>query len=224
MSIFERFISIVAPHECLTCGREGALLCAWCLPGACAPLPECCYRCQKLSTDSRVCASCRRISRLKHVWVRTEYGSIAKQLIYNFKFQRVRAASEPLAELLSEALPYLPSDTIVSYVPTATSRYRQRGYDQSQLLARTLARKLKLPFVPLLSRSGQARQVGARRSQRLRQLEGAFRPRNTYTASGASVLLVDDIVTTGATLEAAARALKAAGAKTVNAAVFAQKK
>jgi predicted amidophosphoribosyltransferase len=75
----------------------------------------------------------------------------------------------------------------------------------------------------LLARRGQSRQVGARRMQRTTQLVDAFHPIRPSLIQGAHILLVDDIVTTGASLEAAARVLKQAGAKRIDAVVFAQK-
>ncbi|MBI1857058.1 ComF family protein [Candidatus Saccharibacteria bacterium] len=140
-----------------------------------------------------------------------------------FKFERTQAVAPILAALTGESLPYLPENTLITHIPAATSRVRDRGYDQAKLLARYLAGSQGLPYVTVLARSGQARQVGSSRSVRLRQIEGVFRPVRGYLIKGAEVLLVDDVMTTGATLEEAARTLKKAGAKRVNAVVFAHK-
>lgn len=104
-------------------------------------------------------------------------------------------------------------------VPAAPQRFRQRGYNPAQLLARELARELHLPLVDALAHLGNQRQVGAGRTQRLAQAEQAFAVAKSNPIVGARVLLVDDVVTTGATLSACAGALKAVGAKTVWAAV-----
>jgi ComF family protein len=223
LKLLERLIGIVAPYDCISCGDEGSLLCAWCMPDACTALPDRCYRCHKLSRDSKVCAACRRKSPLAHVWVRTDYGGLAKQLIHELKFERAAAAAEPVATLIAESLPYFGEKTIITHIPTASSRYRQRGYDQAELIAKRVAHIKEVRYLPLLARQGQSRQVGAKRAQRLTQLEQAFRAKSPYIIMNAEVVLIDDIVTTGATLEAAARVLKAAGAKRVSAAVFAQK-
>jgi ComF family protein len=223
MPLIERLISVVAPHNCITCGSEGALLCAWCRPDTCPKLPETCYRCHALSPDSAVCQKCRRESPLKHVWIRTGYDRVAKELIQAFKFARSQAAAPLLAEFIAEVLPFLPNNTIIVHIPAATSRVRERGYDQSRLLARHLAQQTKLVHSTLLCRIGQTRQVGANRKQRLEQLKGAFRPTKEFLIKGADILLVDDVLTTGATLEEAARTLKKAGARNVSAVVFARK-
>jgi competence protein ComFC len=223
MMLLEKLINIVAPHSCLGCGAEGQLICDWCHTDVCPTLPERCFGCHKLSIDSKVCDACRRKSPLKHVWVRTEYDGIAKGLVHKLKFERSSAAALPIAQLMAEDMPYLPPETIITHIPTATRRYRQRGYDQAELIARRIARIKQVHYVPLLRRHGQSRQVGAKRTQRLIQLEGAFRPRNNHSIADKHIIVVDDIVTTGATLKIVAKILRANGAKRVDAAVFAQK-
>lgn len=222
MLLFERLTDILAPHNCLSCDSEGALLCAQCLPEICIPPPPRCFRCHAATVDSAVCAKCRRQAPLGHVWLASEYGGATKQLLHCFKFERAKAAADPASRALEAALPYFDERVVFTHIPAATSRVRQRGYDQSALLAKSLARSLGRRHVTLLSRYGQSRQVGAKREQRLRQLEGAFQPRQQAIIKGAHILLIDDVVTTGATLVAAATALKAAGAKKVDAAVLAQ--
>jgi ComF family protein len=122
---------------------------------------------------------------------------------------------------LSPLLPAEP-DVMVVPVPTATSRVRGRGYDQAKLLARELSRQARLPYLDCLVRSGHTHQVGASRYQRLSQLEGAFRLKDSKKVRGTRILLIDDVMTTGATLETAAGLLKAGGAGQVAAMVFAQ--
>jgi ComF family protein len=157
------------------------------------------------------------------VWVRAQYQGVAKELIYRLKFARTKGSAQIVARLLGEALPTLPENTIVTYVPTATSRVRRRGYDQARVVATILSKERGLPCLPLLVRHGQDRQVGADRKQRIKQASGNYTVINNRKLQKAQVLLVDDILTTGATIEAAARVLKKAGARAVNAAIFAQK-
>lgn len=183
-----------------------------------------CYRCRKVNLDGRTCASCRSQTKLSRVRAFTSYKVLAKQLVWRLKFQRARAAGAEIGRLLAPILAdeYLPENTLVVHIPTATSRVRRRGYDQAALIARELARCSSLPYRPLLSRSGQHKQVGANRAQRKSQLEKAFHIRRPQAIRGKNVLLVDDVLTTGATLEAAANVLRQAGAKRVEAVVFAR--
>jgi ComF family protein len=156
-----------------------------------------------------------------HVWIASRYSGLPEQLIHTFKFERAQAAALEIAYLMHQALPHLRPGTVIVPVPTVTSHIRQRGYDHTDLLARALSRESKHAYDPALRRLGQSRQVGAVRVQRLAQLRGAFRA--AKPVAGKNILLVDDVVTTGATLEEAAWVLHRAGAKRINGLVFAQK-
>lgn len=218
MSVIDRFLSILAPYECLGCGAEGALLCPVCarlLPA----MPERCYRCRSPSIGALTCADCAGSSPLYRVRAAAPYGGTAKELVSRLKFSGAQAASSAMAECLA---PFLKTGrgTIIVPVPTAAGRIRGRGYDQARLLARRLSLRTHRAYMDCLARSGQTHQVGASRSQRLHQLHGAFRVRSTSHIRGRNLLLIDDVVTTGATLEAAARTLQAAGAARIEAAAF----
>lgn len=109
---------------------------------------------------------------------------------------------------------------MVGSVPTVPSHIRQRGYDHAGLLAKHLARVRQLPYASLLVRKTTDRQVGATRRQRHAQAIAAFGVK-TGAPIPRAVLLFDDVITTGSTIEAAARQLKNAGVETVYAAAIA---
>lgn len=217
MHAFELLFSTIAPHQCLSCKAEGSLLCKTCQLGL-SPAPSTCYRCAYAPSNG-ICVPCREISPLRSLWAATTFDGVAQQLVHALKFGRAPAAAIPMAQLLCKRP--LPRHIIVSHVPTATSRVRMRGYDQSALLARHISKIINLPYIPLLSRHGQQRQLGQNREKRHQQLQKAFYVRNYRDCSDASVLLVDDVITTGSTLESAAQALYTAGARQVHGAVFA---
>jgi ComF family protein len=158
---------------------------------------------------------------LRHVWVATDYGEISKKLIHKLKFERAIAGSVVVAEKINQIIPKLPEDTIICHIPTADSRVRMRGYDQAGEIARNLAKLTGYKQASLLVRRGKSRQVGASRTDRFKHLERAFRVKD-LDLKQAKILLIDDITTTGATIEAAAKMLKKAGIKTIDVAVFAQ--
>jgi ComF family protein len=220
--MLERIISLLAPHTCLICGSEGSLLCAWCAPDAVQTIPERCYRCRAISQDSQVCASCRKKTPLDHVWVGSVYDGTAKQLIRKLKFEHGKAASHVIAALLDESLPHIPQGTVITYVPTATKRVRLRGYDHAKLIATHFAKRRGLECTPLLTRHGHSRQVRSTKTARAQQAAQSYTAKHAKTPYK-TVLLIDDILTTGATIEAASRILKKSGVKRINAAVFAQK-
>lgn len=219
MSLFDTLVATFAPHECLGCGAEGSLLCPACRL-LFSQIPERCYRCKKLSPDNKTCSSCRSSSALHAVRAVTVYDFIAKDLVWHLKFQGAQAAAAEIAALIASCL--FAEGVLLVHVPTATGRVRQRGYDQARLIAREVSRITGIPNRSLLSRVGQHHQVGASREQRITQLKKAFRVNDPAVVKDASIVLIDDVLTTGATLEAAARTLKAGGAKRIDAVVFAQ--
>jgi ComF family protein len=155
--------------------------------------------------------------------VASEYYQPLAGAIKSYKFKRNRALARPLACLLAEQLPYFKFPPVIVPIPTATTRIRRRGYDHAKMLAEALAKQTSWACVALLRRVGQTRQVGAKRISRIEQLKGAFRPVRRDMILGSNILLVDDVITTGATVSEAARVLKLAGAKSVSAVALAQK-
>ena len=223
MPLLDAVLSLLAPHDCLLCGAEGVLLCGRCSELELAPVPSRCYRCKSISADFGVCDKCRKQTSLRHVWVRTLYTDTAKLPLLAYKFERARSAHVPLARAMCSVIPLLPKDTLVISVPSTTSRIRERGYDHAKLLARDVAAHISLVQDSPVVRLGQAHQFGASRRVRLAQLQDAFLVTRSAAVKGKQILLIDDVVTTGATLEALAKILKRAGARQIDALVFAQK-
>lgn len=221
MNLLEAIISKIAPHDCLACGSEGDLLCADC-SDTLVTIPERCYRCEKPSAAGLTCLACRPTSHLDSVRIAAIYGTVAKGLIWKLKLAGAQSAAAIMAKHMTALIRNAAPKTIIVPVPTATGRVRQRGYDQACLLARELSRQSRLPYSNCLSRSGQTHQHGLHRQQRLVQLEAAFRVRKVRAVQQSRIILVDDVTTTGATLEAAASVLLGSGAARVEAVVFAQ--
>lgn len=220
MFSLESLVAVFAPHHCLACGAEGALLCAACRDVS-QPHPEICYRCHKLSTGYRTCSNCRKHSPLRSLFIATKYEGPVEAVIRALKFGRAASASQPLARLVNDSFRQVGFD-LVCAVPSASRRQLRRGYNPAELIAAQVSRSMNLPHHQLLGRLGQHRQVGASRQQRLEQLQGAFYVRNSRLIAGKRVLIFDDVVTTGATLTECAKALKAGGAKSIDAAVVAR--
>ena len=222
MSILDRFVSLYAPFCCIDCGAEdNRLLCGTCTDSL-PKVPPCCYRCRTRTLQYDVCRSCRRQTPLRRVAAVVRYEASAKTLLWHAKYERARRGLMEIAVLMRPQLVYFGTEVLLVPVPTATTRVRERGYDQAVVLARELSRLSGRTSACPLVRLGQAHQVGASRAARLRHLDGAFRVRYSDKIKGAHIVLIDDVCTTGATLESAARALREAGAKQVDALVFAQ--
>jgi ComF family protein len=224
MSFLENLLGVIAPPTCCLCGSEGTALCGGCTTSL-SPVPSACFRCGKQTESFKVCPACRRVTHLRQVWISSYYDETARSIIKGYKFDHYRALSGPIARHMADVMTssnYNPKSILVP-VPTATGRVRERGFDHTATVCADIAKRLGLPWQPLLLRFGQSKQVGASRKQRLTQLENSYRVSSSATVAGRHIILVDDVITTGATIETAAKTLKAQGASSVSALIFAQK-
>jgi len=167
--------------------------------------------------DRGLCALCR--SGLRGFDLACCFGSyegLLREWIHLYKYGRVKTMAQPLGDLLAEAVsPEEPFDAVVP-VPLHWLRRWRRGFNQSELLARGLARRLKVPMLCALRRTRSTRiQAGLSNTARRRNVAQAFRCRRAGAVAGKRLLLIDDVMTTGSTAAACALALKRAGAKRV---------
>ncbi|HEU4966811.1 MAG TPA: phosphoribosyltransferase family protein [Candidatus Saccharimonadales bacterium] len=149
------------------------------------------------------------------------YEETAKQVLWRLKFGRARAGGSAIARIMQERC-QVDRRSLIAYIPTATGRVRRRGYDQAALIAHAYARAFELEVIPLLTRTGQLQQRTATRQERLTQLRTAFVVTEPQRVRGRRVVVIDDVVTTGGTLDAAASVLRLAGAHRVEGLVYAQ--
>ncbi|MBV9412292.1 MAG: ComF family protein [Acidimicrobiia bacterium] len=184
--------------RCPICGRSGAAPCDQCAsqlrPAPDLPIPA--------GLDDLVAP--------------IAYTGVGRELVARLKYRNARAVLPALANAIAHLVDPATVD-VVTWAPTSAARRRERGYDQARLLARAVARRLHRPCRSLLSRQPGPAQTGRPKRDRLAG--------PTFTISRnppRRVLVVDDVVTTGATLIAAARVLKAAGALEVKGAAAAR--
>lgn len=221
MSVFDSLLAIIAPHNCLNCGREPYLICVHCRHLLKPPLQSC-YLCLHFTSGGQICTRCKVHTPLDSVYAVSRYEGVSKQLVWSLKYSGTQSAAKLIASELTRVLPYKNRESwVIVPVPTASRRARQRGYDQANLIARELSRLTGLPCRKLLTRHGQTHQVGASRGQRKSQLRGVFRVKATVKLP-TKVILVDDVLTTGSTLREAAKVLRHRGVEHIEAAVFAR--
>lgn len=211
--LMRSLVELLVPVRCFGCGRGDGPACRDCLTGRVTTRTPSCVRCNGLSLDGRTCRRCRHATALSGVTAASRYDGLPRDLVLALKSRNDRQLARVLADLMVPALPPRYLDC-VTCVPTAPSRYRERGHNPSEMLAREVARGLGLPYRALALRRGNVHQVGQGRRERFRQVEGAFLALPGAARAG-RVLVVDDVLTTGATMGELARTLKEAGAISV---------
>jgi predicted amidophosphoribosyltransferase len=193
----------IAPSRCAACGRG-------CRAGAAL-----CTRCSRRLAASEPVVG-RGPAGLDRAWSAAPHEGVARDLVAALKFRRLL----PVAGLMADRIQWLAPASLLSGslvpVPTARLRLFVRGFDPAQEIAAALAARTGLPLAPCLRRRDGGRQRGRPRAKRV-----GHPPRvETQGEVPRSVLLLDDVLTTGATLSACARALRAAGAVRVVAVTF----
>ena len=207
---------LVAPPRCVVCLRRGPMpWCATCATRAPRLPADRCARC----AGRHVTAGCRLVG-VDATVALFDYTGVVADTIVAAKVRGVTAAWRPLGEWLARALPErMAIDAVVS-VPTEPRRRRQRGIDHAHVLAAPVAARLHVPLLPALRAAVGAPDQGRAGRHETALPPGVFRARGRL--DGLRVLLVDDVLTTGATVTAAAATLRGAGATEVAGAVLAR--
>ncbi len=224
-----RFLAdLLFPGDCEVCGvplppGDGACLCGPCRSRIVSPPPPLCPRCGIPWRSADVCLDCRHrppcYARARALGLYLPEAGPLNPLaaaIRALKYQARRPVAWTLGALLAERYPFAP-DALLVPVPLHPRRLRERGFNQSLLLARALGRARGLRVVPraLVRTRATAAQPGLGRTEREQNLRGAFAVRAADAIRDRPVVLVDDVLTTGATANACATALLAAGATQV---------
>lgn len=221
-------IDLLFPPHCVACRRLGAWLCPDCIDGIETIHPPICRRCGLPLNDSQppgagtpVCRHCQETPpQLDGLWVYAYHSEPLREAIHQFKYQDLRSLAGPLGRLMGEGWTTLsPSNLeidLIVPVPLHPTRQRHRGYNQAALLARELGAHLQRPVVEetLVRVKATAPQVELGAEERRANVHNAFRCKDSSLA-GKRVLLVDDVCTTGSTLDSACLALRGAGTLSV---------
>ena len=212
-------LDLVFPQWCLGCGKGGDVLCSSCQSLLPVIVPPICPRCGKPQANGTPCPNCAGWqAEIDGVRSPSHFDGLMRQAIHQLKYKNLRALVTPLAKILYDYITAnpLPVNVLVP-VPLHPKRLRERGYNQSGLLAQELSRLSGFPVIEdCLSRkehtSPQARTINL--EERRSNVANAFTCVNDRLKDK-KVLLLDDVSTSCATLNACASALKASGAVSV---------
>jgi len=208
-------LDFLFPRQCLFCKKEGS---------------HCCPDCLSVISITAHPSPLRASSNLSGLFCAASFEDrFVQQLIHAFKYEPfIRNLAKPLALLIVSHIallnnPISPPDVICP-VPLHKKRLKWRGYNHAEELAKQLGYAFSVPVAPnMLARVKHTNpQVNLNRKQRLKNMKGAFEVKNQELLQGKTILLVDDVFTTGATMEECARVLKKAGVKKVFGAVVAR--
>lgn len=225
-ALVDPLLAVVFPASCPSCGQSLARptrgpLCEACW-GAVARRPSTSCRCgQSLPAPLVHCGRCRRgLSPVELGFSLGPYEGPLRAAVHELKYHGRRRVAGRLAEAIaaeSAGRAVLSAGAVLVPVPLHPRRRRERGFNQAELLAAELARclDLELACAALVRRADTPTQTGLSAARRRRNVAGAFAVRRRTQIAGRVVILVDDVVTTGATARACAQALREAGAQAV---------
>lgn len=223
-------ISIIYPAQCLVCRQivSGEIIvCQTCLDAIEKNLPPFCARCG-CSLRQDVCLHGRKTNfHFNRAWSACRYRNISAELIHLFKYKGKIKLSNILSGILIDFIRefHLPLDTVDAIVPIPLhpAKLREREYNQSELISENISRAFKIRHSSnnLTRIYNRKAQVKLKASFRFMNMAGAFRLKDKQEFKGENVLLIDDVLTTGATCSEAAKTLKSYGAKNVFVLTFA---
>lgn len=228
-------LDLVFPIRCISCGQFGCYLCQKCLNQI--PLKQSfeCVGCKQGVPLGHTCYACRKENYLDQLLIATDFkNTLVERTIKIFKFNFIAELSIPLSILMKKYIRQLQKrnnfnifadNPVLIPVPIHKLRKNWRGFNQSELLAKNLADIFQMEYRPdILTRAKNTipqADIEAR-TERLENIKSAFNCLNPAKITGRSVILIDDVCTTGATLNECAKVLKTSGARSVTALVIAR--
>ena len=224
LSLKDDILDLIFPQHCIICkrylSRKEKNVCQVCWDNlVCLPFPFC-VECRSFIEKDKYCKQCGNEKGLGLVYALGSFDNSYQSLIYAFKYKQLLNLGKRLGFVLGDSIKedkrFLELDFLIP-VPLHPSKKRKRGFNQSEILAFEVSRKLELPVLKdvLVRKKRTKDQTNLNAKQREENVRGAFKVKSKDKVSGKQIILVDDVITTGATLRECAKTLIQAGAKKV---------
>ncbi len=217
----EWVLDLLFPKHCAGCGTEGSFLCDSCRPSLLFGTPSC-LRCSRRNFDGILCGGCTEATGIRRFLAPFSYRDpLARKLIHMYKYEGAQELAELLADEITAFLQFyairLPRSSILVPIPLHRSRLAKRGFNQAELLAEGIGKRLDIQVAHPLRRTKRTEQQVEMSSPKERKsnVAGAFAIRDVDAVRGQTVILVDDVSTSGATMIEAARVIREVGCRTV---------
>lgn len=216
-------LDLIFPKYCVNCKKWGEYLCSNCFSLLSFDTKNICAECSLPAFSGITHPKCRTKYSLEGTFTALVFNKTVKKLIYQFKYKpNLTDLRKTLSDLLYESLIQREefarvfekekSNIFLVPIPLSSEKLKKRGYNQSEILAKDLGKKLGLPYINLLRRIKDTKsQVGLDKKERRENIKNAFALKGEFDLKNKEVFLVDDVMTTGATLSEAGKILKKAG-------------
>lgn len=217
-------VDFIFPKRCVSCKKIGSYLCENCFAFLSFDVKNLCLICDKPTFNNLTHPKCNRKLSIDGCFSALNYSKTTQKLIYNFKYKPyLKDLTTVLVDLFYESIIQnenfvklmVDGKWIMVSIPLSGQKFKKRGYNQAEILAKELSKKFNLPFANILQRTRDTKtQVGMTNIQRKENIKGAFEMVNGKSSIvNKNVFLIDDVVTTGSTLKEAASILKRNGVK-----------
>lgn len=208
-------LDLIFPKICYVCQKEGEYICTNCFKKLIDVNPlNMCHICNKECRVGFMHSECKEYSYIDGVLNLSVYDGLIKKMIYDIKYNYFYSLTQSMGKIMADYLlfySFKPNNTLITYVPSSKKKIRLRGFNQSHLLAKEVSKFSQIPVVSILAKThNTGAQAKLHKFERAENLKGAFEliQKVSLNQELKNILIVDDVFTTGATLNECAKVIK----------------